>query len=291
VKIAVVHDELMRKDGADQVTLCFHKIFPTAPIYTLAYRKTLTYPEFDECTIITSFFNKLAINEKILKLGFFRFGLIAMKSLNLKSFDVVLISSTYCAKYVVVNKTALVINFCHSPFRLAWYPDSYKEYNSGKGIKKKILNYIISILRKIDFATAQRTDYFIANASEMANKINVVYKPKDQIVGINLPVKCINFQVSEAAGSYFLVVCRLEYYKRVDIVIEAFNELNPPLIVVGKGSQESSLKLIVKGNVTFKGSISLQELSALLLMGAKFSTHQLLQNALTVNTFQTIKPY
>ena len=60
MNIAIVHDELMRRGGAEQVVLCFHKAFPEAPIYTMAYQQNLTYPEFKSCDIRTSFFQNVS---------------------------------------------------------------------------------------------------------------------------------------------------------------------------------------------------------------------------------------
>lgn len=263
MKIAIVHDELIRRGGAEQVTLCFHHAFPQAPIYTMVYRPELTYPEFKQCRIVTSWFQKIAVNERIMKKLFFPFGMMAMKQLDVTAYDIVLISSTYGAKYVKVKKNALVINYCHSPFRLAWYPESYIEYTEGTGLKKWLLNKVIGILRKVDYAAALRTDYFIANAREMAEKIRSVYKPGAEVAIINPPVSCKDFYVSETIDNYYLVVCRLEHYKRVDIVIEAFNALKLPLVIVGKGTQEERLKRLAGKTITFKSGVSREELATL----------------------------
>lgn len=263
MKIAIVHDELMRRGGGEQVALCFHYAFSDAPIYTIAYRPELTYEEFKKCEIITSWFQRISVNERLLKAFFFPMGIWAMRKLDLSKYDVVLMSSTYCAKYVKVRENTLVINYCHSPFRLAWYPESYKEYVTAKGLKKIALKEVIKVLRKIDYQSALRTDYFIANAKKMAIKINAVYKPTNEVAVINPPVEWDNFYVSRNIEDYFLVVCRLEYYKRVDIVIDAFNKLKLPLIVVGKGSQEESLKKNASTNISFKKDLSKGELAKL----------------------------
>jgi glycosyltransferase involved in cell wall biosynthesis len=67
--------------------------------------------------------------------------------------------------------------------------------------------------------------------------------------------------VSDLPKKYFLVVSRLEYYKKVDLAIDAFNELGYPLVVVGKGLQEEEIKVRAKGNITFLSGLSAQELA------------------------------
>lgn len=260
MKIAIVHDELVRKGGAEQVTRCFHMAFPEAPIFTLAYNPDTTYTYFKNCQIRTSWFQNIAHDEKRLKQLFFPLGIIAMQQLDVTAYDVVLMSSTYCAKYVKISPNAIVINYCHQPFRLAWYPDSYKEFIISKGIKKWLLQRVVSILQKVDYNAAKRTDYFIANTKETALKIRKIYNYKNDIPVIKPPVNCANFHVSSEVKDYYLVVARLEYYKKVDLVIDAFNELGYPLIIIGKGSKEQELKKYSKNNISFRNNLSTEEL-------------------------------
>lgn len=263
MKIAIVHDELMRRGGAEQVVRCFHQAFPKAPIYTMAYRQDLTYPDFKECTIKTSWFNKICFSESILKKLFFPFGLWAMKQMKISGFDVVLISSTYAAKYPKVAPNTIVINYCHTPFRLAWYPESYRQYTNSKGVIRYAFNIVKKILQKIDFSSAQRTDHFIANTKEVTQRIKDVYNYQLPVEVINPPVNCNNFYVTKNTKNYYLVVCRLESYKKIDLIIEAFNALGYPLIIVGKGSLEDEFKKMAKSNITFKSGLSTKELAKL----------------------------
>lgn len=264
LKIAIVHDEFTRKGGAEQVVLSFQKIFPSAPIYTMVYKENLTYPEFRESEIHTSWFQKIAINEKAMKYLFFPFGMLSMMRFKITGYDVVLISSTFCAKYPIFDSKAIVINYCHQPFRLVWNPDSYKQYARAGFIKKGIINVIIKILKKIDFKKAQRTDFYITNSMESKDRIKRFYMPKREVEIIHPPVKCSNFYISEIVGNFYLLVSRLEYYKRIDLAIEAFNALNKPLIVVGTGTIERTLKSLAGPNILFKGSQNSAELALLL---------------------------
>ncbi|WP_246343861.1 glycosyltransferase [Adhaeribacter radiodurans] len=263
MKLAIVHDDLMRRGGAEQVARCFHYAFPQAPIFTLAYDPDSTYPDFKKSKVITSWYQKLAKDENKMKKLFFPFGLMAMHQVDVTGFDVVLLSSTYCAKYVKVSPKAIVVNYCHQPFRLAWYPESYAEYVQAKGFKKLILKSIISILQHYDFKAAKRTNYFIANTVETSYKIKDKYKVKEEIEVIYPPVSSKQFYVAAEPRDYYLMVTRLEYYKRVDLAIEVFNQLGLPLIIVGTGTKESELKSKAKNNILFKSGLSGAELSKL----------------------------
>ncbi|GAB3777483.1 glycosyltransferase family 4 protein [Spirosoma horti] len=261
MKIALVQDGLMCRAGGEQVALCFHKAFPDAPVYTQCYQPDLTFAEFKECDIRTSWLQYIAKTDNIMKGLFFPLGIWAMQSHDLTEFDVVLISSTHCAKYVKISPSALVINYCHTPFRLAWDPSSYAQYVNAKGIKRIIFDYVIKRMRSIDYKAAQRPDYYLANTKETAERARTSYQLDKPVEVLYPPVNVQNFYNSKERKKYFLVVSRLEYYKKVDLVIEAFNQLGYPLVVVGKGLQEDEIKAAAKSNVKFMSGLSAKELA------------------------------
>jgi glycosyltransferase involved in cell wall biosynthesis len=263
MKIAIVHDDLMRRGGAEQVARSFHYAFPDAPIFTLCYQPEDTYPDFKTCDVRTSWYQRLVKNEQQMKKFFFPLGVMAMKQLDVTGYEVVLISSTFCAKYVKVSPEAVVINYCHQPFRLAWFPESYSEYLHARGLKKLVMGTMIASLKHIDYQAAQRTDYFIANTAETKQKIKDKYGYENEIEVIYPPVVADNFYVSGEVKDYYLMVTRLEYYKRVDLAIEAFNRLGLKLIIVGRGTKESELKLSANNNITFKSGLTKSALKEL----------------------------
>jgi glycosyltransferase involved in cell wall biosynthesis len=264
MNIAIVQDEIVRRGGAEQVVLSFHNAFPDAPIYTLNYNPETSYPEFKLCNIKTSWFGKYIKSEKNLKRFFFPFGILAMKQLYLKGFDVILQSTTHCAKYIKTDPNTIVITYCHTPFRLVWNPDSYEAISNGGSLKRKLFNLVINRLKVFDKRSALRTDYFITNSRTVVPRIEEAYQPPMGVTVINPSVKCDNFYVADTVGDYYLVVSRFEYYKKVDLVIETFNLMpDKKLIVVGKGSREKELKELAGENVTFLSGQSAKELADL----------------------------
>jgi len=262
-KVAIVQDELIRRAGGEKVGLCFHYAFPEAPIYTIAYRENDTFEEYKQCDVRTSWFNRFANNEKALKKYFFPFGIIAMKQLNLTAYDIVIQSGTHCSKYVKVNKNALVITYCYTPFRLAWNPTSYTEYLDAKGFRKLAFDLVVSILKKIDKSASKRSDYFISMTQETRERVAEAYEPKKPVAVIPPPVTVKNFYLSNENGDYYFLLSRLEYYKRVDLVVKAFNKIGKPLIIVGKGSKEQELKDMANPNITFYKGLSNEEIGKL----------------------------
>lgn len=263
MKIALVQDGLMCRAGGEQVALCFHKAFPDAPIYTQCYQPDLTFPEFKDCDIRTSWMQKIAKTDDTMKSLFFPLGVWAMQSHDLTSFDVVLMSGTHCAKYVKIKEGALVISYSFTPFRLAWDPTSYAQYTEAGTIKKLLFDKVLTYLRNVDFRFGQRPDYYVAMTEETSQRLREAYQVKNRIDIISPPVNTRNFYISEKPKAYFLVVSRLEYYKKVDLVVEAFNRLGYPLIIVGKGVQAEEIKARANSNITFLSGLSAQELADL----------------------------
>jgi glycosyltransferase involved in cell wall biosynthesis len=65
-------------------------------------------------------------------------------------------------------------------------------------------------------------------------------------------------------GDYFLSVGRLIPYKRIDLLVQAFNVLGLPLLIVGEGRDRSRLEAMAKPNVRFLGRLPDAEVRRLL---------------------------
>jgi glycosyltransferase involved in cell wall biosynthesis len=59
---------------------------------------------------------------------------------------------------------------------------------------------------------------------------------------------------------YYLYVGRLVEYKKVDFLVEVFNKLKEPLLIVGTGFEESKLRSMSTKNIKFAGQVSDEEL-------------------------------
>ena len=262
MKIAIVHDDLMRRGGAEQVVLTMLAAFPNASLYTLAYDPEGTYPEYKNYKIKTSKLQLIAKNAKWMKRLFFPFGIWAMKALKVEGYDIVLISNTFCAKYVAIDPKSTVFMYTYTPFRLAWNPISYSQYINSTGISRWAFDTVIKLLRKIDRKSAQKADYFLGMTVETAERIKAAYGAEEVKI-IPPDVKCRNFYISDKPKEYYLLVSRLEYYKKADLAIEAFNDLGLKLIIVGDGTKAVELKALAKDNIKFKKGLSSKELAEL----------------------------
>ena len=238
-------------------------LFPEAPIFTLLARKEVT-ERLENRNISPSFLN--GMSRLIPHRWFLPLYPIAVESIDLREFDLIISSTSSFMKGMVIKPQTLHICYCHTPTRYLWdmneqyLEDSLKEssfYSQKKFFSRIVLNY----LRMWDQTAAKRVDFFIANSHFTAKRIKKYYKRKARV--IYPPVATDRFSLSEKRGNYFLVVSRLSAYKRIDLVIEAFNRLGWPLLIAGSGRERSRLQRIARPNVRFLGFVEEKKLPKL----------------------------
>ncbi len=255
MKVALVHDYLNQMGGAERVVLALHEIFPDAPIYTSIYDPQRVDPTFQKMDIRTSFMQKFPGVTKHHQpyLPFYPF---AMESLDLRGYDLVLSSSSAFGKGVITRPETMHICYCHTPMRWCWNYDEYVEREQLGSTARKVLPFLITGLRIWDQTSAMRVDHFIANSPVVAERIQKYYR-RDAIV-IPPPVEASRFPFDSAIESedYFLTLSRLIPYKRVDLAIEACNELHLPLVVIGSGRDLDRLKRLAGPTIRFMGRLS-----------------------------------
>ncbi|MEQ9357095.1 glycosyltransferase [Coleofasciculus chthonoplastes] len=181
---------------------------------------------------------------------------LAIEQLDLRDYDVILSSSHAVAKGVLTRPQQLHICYCHTPMRYAW--DLTFDYlNSsamGRGLPGSITRYLLHRLRQWDVISANRVDYFIANSRHTARRIWRCYRREAQV--IYPPVHTERFSFQAQKSDFYVTVSRLVSYKQVTLIVEAFNQLGYPLVVIGDGPQLQALRHLAKPNVQVLGFCS-----------------------------------
>lgn len=251
MKIALVHDWLPFMGGAERVLTNFYELYPNAPIYTTICNRNKIDGPLRNANIITSHLQKNKEIENHRKL--FPFMMTAIESFDLNKYDIVLSDSSSIAKGVITPTDTMHICYCHSPMRYAWeFSHEYAGKMAGKGgLKSKLLSYFLTGVRLWDNASADRVDYFIANSHNVAKRIWKHYR-RESVV-IHPPVRCNLFNISDVDEDYFLIVSRLQEYKRIDLAVEAFNKLGLPLVIIGDGPDRKKLEGMANSNIKFLG--------------------------------------
>lgn len=179
----------------------------------------------------------------------------AIEQLNVTDYDLVLSSSHAVAKGVITRPDQPHICYCHSPMRYAWdltfdYLDRSK---LGQGLQGIVSRYFLHLIRQWDVISANRVDFFIANSQHTARRIWRCYRRKAKV--IYPPVQVVQFPLQEQKSDYYVTVSRLVSYKKVGLIVEAFNRSGLPLVVIGDGSDMAQIKAIAKPNITLLGNV------------------------------------
>lgn len=249
-KVAIVYDRVNKIGGAERVLLTLHEMFPDAPLYTSVYSKENAKWADVFPRIYTSFLQNVPFAKKHNEL----FGWLmplAFESFDFKDYELVISVTSEAAKGIVTNTNTKHICYMLTPTRYLW--SGYDEYFTNpifRFISKPIVNY----LRWWDKVAAQRPDQIIAISTEVQKRIKEYYDRNSEIVFPPVDLKHINLNSSQN-GEYYLYVGRLVKYKKVDLLIAAFNDLNLPLVIVGTGPEEQKLRRIANNNIKFLGYI------------------------------------
>jgi glycosyltransferase involved in cell wall biosynthesis len=264
-KIALVYDRVNKWGGAERVLLALHEIFPNAPLFTSVYNteKTPWANAFNPPTgagLKTSFLQKIPLaSSRHESLPFLMPA--AFESFSFEGYDLVISVTSEAAKGIIVKPPTKHICYCLTPTRYLW--SGYNEYFSNR-ILRFIAAPAVSYLKKWDLVAAQRPDAYIAISEEVKKRIKTYYKKDAVVVYPPLGMSNIKYQMPnvkwEGQEDYYLVVSRLVAYKRVDLAIEACNELGLSLKIVGSGSEEAKLREIAGPTIEFVGNLTDEQL-------------------------------
>lgn len=256
-----MYDRVNKWGGAERVLLALHEIWSEAPLYTGVYdprgapwaRVFQVHPSFMEHLPFAKSHHEL----------YPWLTPVAFETFDFSGFDVVISVTSAEAKSIITKPGTLHICYCLTPTRYLW--SGYRDYldNPGMGLlsapARILLNTVSTPLKRWDQLAAWRPDYYIAISQRVAARIKKYYHREAQAV-IYPPVDTEKFKVKSSKlkdkekSDYFLVVSRLVGYKRVDVIVEAFNDLRLPLVVVGDGWQKKELMHKAHNNIKFVDS-------------------------------------
>ncbi|MFF5021507.1 glycosyltransferase [Micrococcus luteus] len=253
-RIAIAHDYLTQKGGAERVVLALHRMWPDAPIYTTFYDPEGTFPEFKDAHIITSPLNRVGLLRKDPRRALPLLPL-ASSLLHVKE-PVAVVSTSGWAHGFRYDGATLV--YCHTPARWVYLLDDYLGEGGRNSIKGRIARVLRPGLRRWDRAAVRRRSRYVANSTVVKERIEDVYGLDG--VGLVFPPHSVSTDGPQepipgaerlAEDGFLLSVARLMPYKHMDVAIKAAARAGRPLVVIGKGPEESRLKAMAGEDVVF----------------------------------------
>ncbi|MCO5183960.1 MAG: glycosyltransferase [Anaerolineae bacterium] len=252
MKTALVHDWLNQLGGAEDVLEELVHLYPGTPLYTSLYWRDGMPAHWRDWDIRTSFVDKLPLAHKKQQL-YFPLYPTAFEQFDLRGYDLVLSNKSGFCHGVITGPETVHICYCLTPTRYVWRYHQYAEQENLGRMTRAALIPFLTALRVWDRLAADRVDYFIAISDEIRQRINKVYK-RDAVI-IYPPVATERFEPASRLDDYYLFVGRLVPYRRLDVLIEAFNRLQLPLAIGGSGRDRERLEALAGPTVTFLGFV------------------------------------
>lgn len=254
MKIAIVHDWFVSYAGSERVVEQMLHCLPNADVFTLIDSLGASDRAFlGGRTVQTSFLQKMpgALGHHSRYLPLMP---LAVEQLDLSGYDVVVSSSHAVAKGVLTGPDQLHICYCHTPIRYAW--DLQHQYlnESGlsRGVKGWMARWLLHKLRIWDTRTANGVDHFIANSAFIARRIHKTYRRESEV--IFPPVDVNSFELGTDKEDFYFTASRLVPYKKVPLIIEAFNQMpDKKLVVIGSGPDEDRCRNLAGPNIELLG--------------------------------------
>lgn len=275
MKVALVHDYLNDFGGAERVLLALSEIYPDAPIYTIYYKNDSPCSKyFANKKIIQSWFAKLPFADKLISPLRFLLPFI-WGNFDFSKYDLVITSAAWAVtKGVHKGPNTIEVCYLHTPPRYLYGYDTIHKLGLFAKIYAKLIN---GFMRKYDYKSAQKVNYFIVNSENVGKRIEKFYGKKDYKViypPVDINSQDKNFLLRRPHngvasrkfsnhGEYFLTGGRLVSAKNFDLIIKAFNKNGKKLTVFGEGPERDYLHSIAKSNIEFVGRVSDEELNNL----------------------------
>ena len=266
LKVAIVHDLLVRVGGAETVLLELLKIFPHADIFTVLYDKEPFVKAGKRWAIIynknvkTSKYNFLVSKwwQKLPSIlssdrNYFFLWPKAVEAFDFSKYDLVISSHFIAAHGVITQEHTLHISYTHTPAR--YFYSHYHEYmnspfmNKGLGkLKRLIYPPMAYKFRLWDEVASMRPDYYVANSTAVKMRIKKYYN-RDATV-IYPPAELSRFVPTKPVKkkNFYYTLARLVPQKKIDAIVKAFVKMGKELYVTGKGPEIETLKKIAKGH-------------------------------------------
>ncbi len=263
-KVALVYDWVDKWGGVERLLLILHEMFPDAPLYTSTYNKKRALWA-ENIDVRPSFMEKLPLfiqQSRYLSLPFLPY---AFESFNFSEYDTVISVSSSFAKGVITKPHTKHVSIVLTPPRYFW--DMKDTYISPA--VQVLATPVLEQFKKWDVIAATRPDRLISISNLVKERVQKAYNRDSSVLypPFNFSqweqtAKRIKQPFKKLPAEYYLVVSRLEKYKKVDLIINAFNEMHDKhLVIVGTGNEKYALKQLAEKNVHFYEDLADEELA------------------------------
>ncbi len=250
MKVALVHDYLNQRGGAERVFASIARAWPDAPVYTALYDPRATGDLVARDRVRTSYLARVPFANRSFR-ALAPFYPRAFESFDLSGFDTIVSSTTAWAKGVIFPPSSVHVCYINTVSRFAFAYDAYVgELTRSRGgtVASLLARPVVRRLVEWDRRAAQRPTIFVANSQNVAARIRAFYGRDAEVLAC--PVDVDRFSVGSGSGDYFFIASRLLPYKHIERAIDAAQAARVPLLVAGTGPSERALRARARGTTT-----------------------------------------
>lgn len=242
--------------GGERVLEILCRVFPSAPIYTLIYNSAAVSETINQHPVRTSWLQRIPGICTHYR-TFLPLFPLAIEGLHPAPADIVISTSHCVAKSIKPARGVPHLCYCFTPMRYVWvFPEEYFGRSPWLRLLGRAARYY---LQRWDFQTAGRVDLFVAISHHVQRRIESCYHRPARVVHPPVNLDFFTPDPSTPREEFDLIVSALVPYKRVDIAINAYNQLRFPLKIVGTGSEYRRLRRIAGPNIEFLGQLNDQQ--------------------------------
>ena len=257
MRVALVHDWFPAYRGGERVVSSLLGLFPEADVFTLF--DFLSQAERDEYfggrKFTVSAMNSWPLARRYYRHLFFLCPFF-MEQFNVVEHDGVISSSAAFARGVLTRPDQPHLCYIHSPIRYAWDQqfEYLKQAGLGFGPKGLLFRWFLHRARMWDVRTAYGPDLMVTNSTYVRERVRRIYGRDAEVIFPPVDVEHVPFY--EHKDDYYVVASFLVPYKRIDLIVRAFNAMpNRRLMILGDGQQERELKAMAGPNISFAGHL------------------------------------
>ena len=261
MQLALVHDWLNQRGGAEDVLEVLVDMYPRSPIYTSIYYAEQMPDAYRNWDLRTLWIDEMPLIHQRHQ-PYLPLYPVAWGSKDLSQYDVVLSNKSGFCHGFQHDANTLHVCYCLTPTRYVWQLDAYLKREGFGSVVSTTIRPAIHLLRRWDFAATKRVHHFVAISTAIQQRIKKYYQRDAHI--IYPPVDTQRFKPAAKYDDYFLCVSRLIPYKRIDLAVQAATRIGAPLKVAGMGRAIDDLKAMAGPTVEFLGYVPDAELNDLL---------------------------
>ncbi len=273
MKIALVHELLTMRGGAERMLRVVADMFPDAPIYTLLYDEKKLGEWFPRERVRAARFfpyplpltpyrynHHLYLRRFPKAIESWPFdGVYAEHGRSTQGdteYDLVLSFSSAFAHGIKTRGMTKHLCYVHTPARYLWDQtfDVLERAEQGflGSFKRRYLERTFHKLRQWDAQTSERPDKLLAASKAVKRRIELYWRRESEV--LYPPVDTEAFPLYEGErGDYYVIASTLVPYKRIELAIEVCNRLKRSLKIMGEGPHRATLEKLAGPTIAFVG--------------------------------------